>query len=169
MRRLQHVNSCEAYDLVVEIHIIQEAALAVLSVVTDNHFVMPSLHSLIILVIHTRHCQFQCQPFQRCKIVARKVFNHSFQGVDELGGYALAIAGAVGFGYAALTCSQTRIGLVLSKLPVAAQAVLHVLAAAVLMVVADVAQFHGQPDVGADEQLCSDGHTALYPDGRNPR
>ena len=70
------------------------------------------------------------------EIVSRKLFNHSFQGVDELGGYALAIAGAVGFGYAALTCSHTRIDLVLSKLPVAGRAVLHVLAAAVLMVVA---------------------------------
>lgn len=77
------------------------------------------------------------------EIVARKVFNHSLQGVDELGGYALAIAGAVGFGYAALTCSHTRIDLVLSKLPVAARAVLHVLAAAVLMVVASGMFWYG--------------------------
>ena len=70
------------------------------------------------------------------EIVARKVFNHSFQGVDELGGYALAIAGAVGFGYAAVTCAHTRIDLVLAKLPLAGRAVLHQIAALVLMVVA---------------------------------
>lgn len=77
------------------------------------------------------------------EIIARKLFNHSFQGVDELGGYALAIAGAVGFGYAALTCSHTRIDLVLSKLPVAGRAALHVLAAAVLMVVASGMFWYG--------------------------
>ncbi|MDK3074992.1 TRAP transporter small permease [Sedimentitalea sp. JM2-8] len=70
------------------------------------------------------------------EIVARKVFNHSFQGIDELGGYALAISGAVGFGYATLTCAHTRIDLLLSKLPLAGRAVLHMLAAAVLMIVA---------------------------------
>ena len=70
------------------------------------------------------------------EIVARKLFNHSFQGVDELGGYALAIAGAVGFGYAAVTCAHTRIDLVLAKLPLAGRAVLHQIAAIVLMVVA---------------------------------
>lgn len=53
------------------------------------------------------------------EIITRKVFSHSFQGVDELGGYALAIAGAVGFGYAAVTCAHTRIDLVLSKLSLA--------------------------------------------------
>ncbi|RXJ71887.1 hypothetical protein CS022_19210 [Veronia nyctiphanis] len=31
------------------------------------------------------------------EIVARKVFNHSFQGIDELGRYALAFAASVGF------------------------------------------------------------------------
>lgn len=70
------------------------------------------------------------------EIIARKLFNHSFQGIDELGGYALAISGAVGFGYATLTCAHTRIDLLLSKLPLAGRAILHVLAAAVLMIVA---------------------------------
>lgn len=70
------------------------------------------------------------------EIVARKLFNHSFQGVDELGGYALAIAGAVGFGYAAVTCAHTRIDLVLSKLPLVGRAVLHLLAALILVAVA---------------------------------
>ena len=70
------------------------------------------------------------------EIIARKVFNHSFQGVDELGGYALAIAGAVGFGYAAVTCAHTRIDLVLAKLPLGGRAVLHLIASFVLTAVA---------------------------------
>lgn len=70
------------------------------------------------------------------EIVARKLFNHSFQGVDELGGYALAIAGSIGFGYAVVTCAHTRIDLVLAKLPLAVRAVLHMLAAVVLTAVA---------------------------------
>lgn len=70
------------------------------------------------------------------EIVARKLFNHSFQGVDELGGYALAIAGAIGFGYAVVTRAHTRIDLVLAKLPLAGRAVLHMLAALVLTAVA---------------------------------
>jgi TRAP-type C4-dicarboxylate transport system permease small subunit len=77
------------------------------------------------------------------EIVARKVFNHSFQGVDELGGYALAIAGAVGFGYAAVTCAHTRIDLVISKLPLAGRAVLHLLAAFILVAVASGMFWYG--------------------------
>lgn len=70
------------------------------------------------------------------EIIARKLFNHSFQGVDELGGYALAITGAIGFGYGAVTCSHTRIDLVLSKLPLSIRTILHNLAALILMLVA---------------------------------
>lgn len=70
------------------------------------------------------------------EIVVRKLFNHSFQGVDELGGYALAIAGSIGFGYAVVTCAHTRIDLVLSKLPLVLRAVLHMLAGVVLSAVA---------------------------------
>lgn len=70
------------------------------------------------------------------EIIARKLFNHSFQGVDELGGYALAITGAIGFGYGAVTCAHTRIDLVLAKLPLKIRIILHNIAAIVLMLVA---------------------------------
>jgi TRAP-type C4-dicarboxylate transport system permease small subunit len=70
------------------------------------------------------------------EIVSRKLFNHSFQGVDELGGYTLAIAGSIGFGYAAVTCAHTRIDLVLAKLPLIGRSILHQLAAIIIMVVA---------------------------------
>ena len=69
------------------------------------------------------------------EIIARKVFNHSFQGVDELGGYALAISGSIGFGYAAVTCAHTRIDLILCKVSLAKRGGMHIVAALILMVV----------------------------------
>ena len=69
------------------------------------------------------------------EIVSRKIFNHSLQGVDELGGYALAISASVGFGYAAVTHAHTRVDFALRHLPVTLRAVLHVLASLVLLAV----------------------------------
>lgn len=69
------------------------------------------------------------------EIVSRKIFNHSLQGVDELGGYALAISASVGFGYAAVTHAHTRVDFALRHLPVTSRAVLHVLASLVLLAV----------------------------------
>ncbi len=70
------------------------------------------------------------------EIISRKLFNHSFQGVDELGGYALAVTAAVGFGYAAVTRAHTRIDLLIRHLPVMPRAVLHIFAALVMFGVA---------------------------------
>lgn len=70
------------------------------------------------------------------EIVARKLFNHSFQGVDELGGYMLALTASLGFGYAALHRAHTRVDFALAKLPLRARCVLHLAAAAVLFVLA---------------------------------
>ncbi|MEV8467663.1 TRAP transporter small permease [Fluviibacterium sp. DFM31] len=66
------------------------------------------------------------------EIVARKLFNHSFQGVDELGGYMLALTASLGFGYAALHRAHTRVDFALSRLPLRARCILHLAAAAVL-------------------------------------
>lgn len=70
------------------------------------------------------------------EIVLRKLFNHSLQGVDELGGYALAITATVGFGYAVITRAHTRIDLVIKKLPVSILAGAHLLSAVVMFGVA---------------------------------
>lgn len=69
------------------------------------------------------------------EIVSRKVFNHSLQGVDELGGYALAISASVGFGYAAVTHAHTRVDFALKHVPIAPRAFLHLLASLVLVTV----------------------------------
>ncbi|MCL5425218.1 TRAP transporter small permease subunit [Halomonas sp. NPDC076908] len=59
------------------------------------------------------------------EIVARRLLGHSVQGVDELGGYILAITSAVGFSAALMHRMHTRIELGLSRFPVAIQACLN--------------------------------------------
>ncbi len=49
--------------------------------------------------------------------VARKAFNVSLQGVDELGGYCLAVGGAMAFAVALSAKAHIRIDLVHDRLP----------------------------------------------------
>lgn len=67
--------------------------------------------------------------FVSAETVSRKVFNFSFQGADELGGYALAIGGALSFTIALLERGHIRIDLLHDKLGPRAQAVMNWLAA----------------------------------------
>ena len=69
------------------------------------------------------------------EIVSRKIFNYSLQGVDELGGYTLAISASVGFGYAAVTHAHTRVDFALRHLSLARRSILHLLASLVLLIV----------------------------------
>lgn len=65
-------------------------------------------------------------------IVARRLLGHSVQGVDEIGGYILAITAAVGFAAALLNRMHTRIDLVLMIMPVQLRAAMNALAAIAL-------------------------------------
>ena len=52
------------------------------------------------------------------EMVTRKLFNFSLQGVDEIGGYTLAVTSALGlFVHAAGTRGHTRVDFLLSRLP----------------------------------------------------
>jgi TRAP-type C4-dicarboxylate transport system permease small subunit len=62
------------------------------------------------------------------EMVSRKLFAFSLQGVDEVGGYTLAIAGAIGFSYTLITRGHTRIDFLVGKLPERARSVLNMLA-----------------------------------------
>ncbi|MCE8019921.1 TRAP transporter small permease subunit [Halomonas sp. MCCC 1A11036] len=64
--------------------------------------------------------------------VIRKVFSMSLGGVDELGGYAIAIAAPLAFCVAMVEQSHIRINLVHMRLPFRVQAVLNALAALTL-------------------------------------
>lgn len=70
------------------------------------------------------------------EIVGRKLFNFSFQGVDELGGYALAVTASLGFGYAALTRTHTRVDILLRLLPRQLRGLIHLAAMVVLLGIA---------------------------------
>lgn len=70
------------------------------------------------------------------EIVGRKLFNFSFQGVDEIGGYVLAITASLGFGYALMTRTHTRVDFLLRMLPVGVRGLLHLAAMIVLLAIA---------------------------------
>lgn len=62
------------------------------------------------------------------EMVSRKLFNYSLQGVDEIGGYTLAVTSAIGFSYALLLRAHTRVDFLLAKLPVGLRAFLNLFA-----------------------------------------
>ncbi|SFU97690.1 TRAP-type mannitol/chloroaromatic compound transport system, small permease component [Halomonas korlensis] len=62
------------------------------------------------------------------EVVARKLFNFSLQGVDEIGGYVLAIGVSFSFAYALLHRAHTRVDVLLTRLPSLLQAPLNALA-----------------------------------------
>jgi TRAP-type C4-dicarboxylate transport system permease small subunit len=66
----------------------------------------------------------------------RKLFNVSLQGVDELGGYCLAIGGALAFAVALQSRAHIRIDIVHERLPRALRVALNVVAVAVLALTA---------------------------------
>jgi TRAP-type C4-dicarboxylate transport system permease small subunit len=66
--------------------------------------------------------------------IMRKVFNQSLQGVDELGGYILAIAGAMSFAVALVARAHIRIDIVHDHLPALLRVVLNVLASVSILV-----------------------------------
>jgi TRAP-type C4-dicarboxylate transport system permease small subunit len=61
--------------------------------------------------------------------VLRKLANFSFQGVDELGGYALAVGATLAFSVAVIERAHVRIDLVHNWLPETLKAVMNWLAA----------------------------------------
>jgi TRAP-type C4-dicarboxylate transport system permease small subunit len=62
------------------------------------------------------------------EILARKLLGVSMQGVDEIGGYVVAITGTFGMALAAADRAHTRIDVALGRLPLPAQAVLNLVA-----------------------------------------
>jgi TRAP-type C4-dicarboxylate transport system permease small subunit len=64
--------------------------------------------------------------------VARKVFNVSLQGADELGGYALAVGATLGFSLALLGRAHIRVDVFHERLPRALQVALNWLSVASL-------------------------------------
>ena len=68
--------------------------------------------------------------------IMRKLFNRSLQGVDELGGYVLAIAGALSLTVALVSRAHIRIDIVHDRLPIALRVVLNLLASLAILLCA---------------------------------
>jgi TRAP-type C4-dicarboxylate transport system permease small subunit len=68
--------------------------------------------------------------------IMRKVFNRSLQGVDELGGYILALAGATSFAVALAARAHIRIDLLHDRLPLVLRVILNIVAQLAIVVCA---------------------------------
>ena len=77
------------------------------------------------------------------EMVSRKLFQYSLQGIDEIGGYTLAVISAIGFSYTLITRGHTRIDFLVSKMPVPVRAVLNSLAMVTLAALALFGLFRG--------------------------
>jgi TRAP-type C4-dicarboxylate transport system permease small subunit len=62
------------------------------------------------------------------EILGRKLFSTSFKGIDELGGFVLAIGAAIGASYAMANRSHTRVDVFLVRFPKTVQRWLNALA-----------------------------------------
>lgn len=76
-------------------------------------------------------------------IVGRKLFNVTLQGTDEIGGYTMAVVSAVGFSYALLNRSHTRIDIALIFLSSRSKAVLSTIAAITISMMAVYSAWRG--------------------------
>ncbi len=59
------------------------------------------------------------------EVISRKLFAFSLQGVDEIGGYVLAVVVAFGLSYTLIHRAHTRIDVILGWLPKSFQPALH--------------------------------------------
>ena len=77
------------------------------------------------------------------EMVSRKLFQFSLQGIDEIGGYTLAVTSAIGFSYTLITRGHTRIDFLVSKMPVPARAALNFVAMLTLALLGAFALYRG--------------------------
>lgn len=77
------------------------------------------------------------------EILGRKFFSTSFKGIDELGGFVLAISAAIGASYAMAQRSHTRVDVFLVMFPRSVQRVLNTLAMATFAFFATFAAWRG--------------------------
>ncbi len=91
-------------------------------------------------------------------IVARRLFNHSVQGVNEIGAYLLAIVSAFGFASALLQKAHTRVDFLFPYLPRFLVSVLNLLAMVTLALLAAVSAWYGYTVL--DESLLFDSRAA---------
>ena len=76
-------------------------------------------------------------------IVGRKLFGFTFQGMDDMGGYVLAIIAVVGASYTMAMRGHTRVDVFLVRMPPGVQRVLNTLAMVTMAAFAAYAAWRG--------------------------
>ncbi len=109
----------------------------------DNFFTRTLSRTVDIMVLAVGWWLIALSFISCFEMVSRKLFSFSLQGVDEIGGYTLAIAAAVGFSYTLITRGHTRIDFLVGKLPPVARSVFNVLAMVTLAGMAVFAVLRG--------------------------
>ncbi len=94
------------------------------------------------------------------EVLARKLFSFSLQGVDEIGGYVLAIGVSFSFAYALLHRAHTRVDMLIVRLPGALQAPLN---AAAMLLLAGFSLFMLWRAVGTLHETLEFGSLASTP------
>jgi TRAP-type C4-dicarboxylate transport system permease small subunit len=89
------------------------------------------------------------------EILGRKLFAFSFQGVDDIGGYVLAITAAVGASYTMAMRGHTRVDVFLVRMPASWQRVLNAVAMATLALFAAFAAWRGFAVLGESIEFSS--------------
>jgi TRAP-type C4-dicarboxylate transport system permease small subunit len=77
------------------------------------------------------------------EILGRKLFAFSFHGIDDIGGYVLAITATVGASYTMAVRGHTRVDVFLVRMPAGLQRALNVLAMVTLALFAAFAAWRG--------------------------
>ncbi|WP_355662444.1 TRAP transporter small permease subunit [Halomonas salifodinae] len=95
------------------------------------------------------------------EVIARKFFSFSLQGVDEIGGYVLAIGVAFSFAYALLQRAHTRVDVLLERLPALLRAPLNLAAMLALAALAGFMAWRGLSTLGETLEFGSRASTPL--------
>ena len=77
------------------------------------------------------------------EVIGRKLGAFSLQGIQELGGYTLAVCSALAFAYTQLRRGHTRIDFLFVRMPAAVRAVLNAIALLLLAAMAAFATVRG--------------------------
>lgn len=105
-----------------------------------NKFIMPVARLTAILSGYA----VLALAFAICaEIVLRKLFGRSLQGIDDIGGYVLAITAAVGISYTMAVRGHTRIDVFLVRFPRALRRFLNMVASVTLACLALYALWRG--------------------------
>jgi TRAP-type C4-dicarboxylate transport system permease small subunit len=95
------------------------------------------------------------------EIFGRKFFGFSLQGIDEIGGYSLAVVTAFGFSYALLNRSHTRMDGLLNRLPGLARSLLNIVAALTIAATAVFATWRGYAELNDSLEFMSVANSPL--------